>query len=284
MNPQFVQIPCVKCGATVWISPAAGVGYCPSCHTPNNMPAGGAPQAQPYGQPGVQQPMQQPMGQGQPAPQVAPVAMSPMAFRQPKKPPMGLIIGGVLLAIVGSVGFSLFKSFIFKKPGHASAKDIGISDPKKADLDQIIAGTKTLAQKWRGNAQFFAVTANGVNPDGTVDLTDGNVIVKYISVGNKVDSTKEFILNGDDVTYDKVWDTTRAWVADDVTPLPECTAGKLAKALKKEEGWKSGKGQFIIDPEDTDRPAWHVNISGGAKVTDFFDLETCEKLKVDFAK
>jgi hypothetical protein len=243
------------------------------------MPAGGAPQAQMGGAP--QQMGGMPQGQPGAAPQAAaPMAMHPMAFRQPKKPPVALIMGGVVLLIVASVGFSFLKSFIFKKPGHASAKDIGVSDSKKADLDQIIAGTKTLAQKWRPNAQFFAVTANGVNPDGTVDLSDGNVIVKFISPGNRVDSMKEFILNGDDVTYDKIWDTERSWNADDVTPMPTCNAGKLAKALKK-DGWKSGKGQFIIDPEDTDRPAWHVNISS-AKVADFFDLESCDKLKVDF--
>ena len=43
----FVQIPCVKCGSTVWIAPAAGMGYCPSCQTPNQLPPGaaaGAPQ------------------------------------------------------------------------------------------------------------------------------------------------------------------------------------------------------------------------------------------------
>lgn len=276
MNPQFVQIPCVKCRATVWISPAAGVGYCPACHTPNSMPAGGAPQAQPYGQPGQ---AAQPMPQGA-APQAAPQGMQAMAFRQPKKPPVAAILGGVVLLVVGSIGFTVLKGFIFKKPGHASAKDIGISDTKKADLDQIIAGTKTLAKKWRANAEFFGVNANGVNPDGTVDLTDGNVTVKFISVGNRVDSMKEFNLNDDAVTYDKVWDTERAWTSDDVTPAPECTAGKLAKALKK-GGWKSGKGQFIIDPESTDRPAWHVNISS-ASVADFFDLESCDKLKMEF--
>ncbi len=333
MNPQFVQIPCVKCGATVWISPAAGVGYCPSCHTPNSMPAGGAPQAaapapqgqaafaatmvapsggaQGYGQPQgqqqwgqqAQQPQQQQWGQQpaaqqpqqpaaqQPAaqyPQAGQAAapqqamMHPMAFRQQKKPPVGLIIGGVLLAIVGSVGFTVLKGFIFKKPGHAVVKDIGITDAKKADLDKIITGTKTLAQKWRANAQFFSVTANGVNPDGTIDLTDGNVVVKYISPGNKKDAMKEFSFNGEDIVYDKIWDMQRAWNDDDVTPVPECTAAKLTKALKK-EGWKSGKGQMIINPEDTDRPAWHVNVSG-ASIADFFDLETCEKLKVDFSK
>ena len=268
-NPQFVQIPCVKCGATVWISPAAGVGYCPSCHTPNNMPAAAGQSAQPM----------QAAQQGA-APQAAPQAFNAMAYRQQKKPPVAAILGGVVLLVVGSIGFSLFKSYIFKKPGHASAKDIGVSDSKKADLDQIIAGTKTLAKKWRPNAEFFSVNANGMNPDGTVDLSDGNVTVKFISPGNRVDSMKEFNLNGDDVTYDKVWDTERAWNSDDVTAMPQCTAAKLTKSLKK-DGWKSGKGQFIIDPESTDRPAWHVNISS-ANVADFFDLESCDKLKVDF--
>lgn len=321
MNPQFVQIPCVKCGATVWISPAAGVGYCPSCHTPNSMPAGGAPQAQAaapqgqaafaatmvapsggapgYGQPQGQQqwgqqPAQQQWGQQaqQPAAQApaaqAPAAQQPMVhpmmagYRQPKRPPMAAIIGVPILAILGSVGWYVVRPMIFKKPGHAKVKDIGITDEKKADLDKIITGTKTIAQKWRANAQFFGVIANGVNPDGTIDLTDGNVVVRYISVGNKKDSVKEFAFNGEDITYETVWDTTRAWEADDVTPIPECSAAKLAKALKK-EGWKSGKGQFIIKPEDTDKPAWHVNVSG-ASIADFFDLETCDKLKVDFSK
>ncbi|MGE3672339.1 MAG: hypothetical protein AB7K71_21900, partial [Polyangiaceae bacterium] len=44
-NYGFVQVPCSKCGTTVWISPQAGMGICPSCHTQNNLPQGAAPQA-----------------------------------------------------------------------------------------------------------------------------------------------------------------------------------------------------------------------------------------------
>src|SRR6185369_14210542 len=56
---QFAQVPCVRCGTVVWISPAAGMGYCPKCQTPNQLPPGGAQAAGPpmggYGQPGAPQ-------------------------------------------------------------------------------------------------------------------------------------------------------------------------------------------------------------------------------------
>ena len=90
----FVQLPCVKCGATVWISPAAGMGYCPSCQTPNQLPPGGAaaaPMGAPggYGPPPGGAPMGAPGGYGPPpggAPMGAPGGYGP--------PPGGAPMGG----------------------------------------------------------------------------------------------------------------------------------------------------------------------------------------------
>jgi hypothetical protein len=39
MNP-FIQSPCQRCGATVFIPTATGVGYCPQCHTPAQLQPG----------------------------------------------------------------------------------------------------------------------------------------------------------------------------------------------------------------------------------------------------
>ncbi len=39
MNP-FVQSPCTRCGATVWIPTATGMAYCPQCQTPVQMSPG----------------------------------------------------------------------------------------------------------------------------------------------------------------------------------------------------------------------------------------------------
>ena len=41
MNP-FVQSPCQRCGATVWIPTATGFAYCPQCNPPAQMQPGAA--------------------------------------------------------------------------------------------------------------------------------------------------------------------------------------------------------------------------------------------------
>ncbi|MEO7097430.1 MAG: hypothetical protein ABI175_29485 [Polyangiales bacterium] len=207
-----------------------------------------------------------------------------MAFQTPKRPPIALIIGGVILAIALSVGFSLFRSFIFKPKGHESAKSMGL-DPKKADPDAMIEKTQTLARKWRPDAEFLAMNITGMNPDGTIDLSAHNVIIEFFSpsrvqassANGRTDAVKKFNFNDDDVNYKDVFDATNVWT--DVKPTPhECTVAKVTKIIKK-KGFKSGTAQITLDPKVGF--AWHV-LASGAKINAWYDLETCEELSPTF--
>ncbi|MFT3764683.1 MAG: hypothetical protein QM820_04075 [Minicystis sp.] len=87
----FVQVPCVKCGATVWISPATGMGFCPSCQTQNQLPPGaaaGTPAPGGYGAPPMGgPPMGGPPGGYPGAPGGPPMGGPPGGY--PGAPPMG---------------------------------------------------------------------------------------------------------------------------------------------------------------------------------------------------
>lgn len=61
MSP-FVQYPCQRCGAAVWISTATNVGQCQQCHAPMHLQAGGVQSAGPAAVAPSVQPMPPPMG------------------------------------------------------------------------------------------------------------------------------------------------------------------------------------------------------------------------------
>jgi hypothetical protein len=315
VNPQFVQVPCGKCGATVWISPAAGVGYCPQCHTPNSLPPGGAQAAQPgayggqgaqgaqpgaygapqqpgaYGQPGQQpggfgqpgQPGQQP-GASYPGAVAGPAGMAgrPMAFAVPAGPSKLKIIGGVVLAAVLGIGWTVVK-YVIKPKTSASTKDLGISDQKKADPMKAIEGTKTLAKKWRSDAEFHGINILAMNTDGTIDLTKSNMVVEWYSPSRvtsssakgREDSVKKFAINDDRVDYASLWGATKPWQGVKPTPIPKCTTEKLAKQLAKTEKWKSGTVHVAIDPNWGHY--WHV-LSSSPQINKWYDLDSCEEI------
>jgi hypothetical protein len=214
---QFVQIPCSKCGTIVWIAPAAGVGYCPSCHTPNQLPAGGAPQqggppmggAPPgaygapqqggYGAPGAPGAYGAPQQGGYGAPPGAPgmpgAPPAPGGYGAPMQPPMQMrgvsaggggntlkAVGGGILAVVVALGYGALrfgKSFL-PKPGIETLANLGI-DKKKGDPDKMIAGAAAYAKKWKSDAGFWSVNIGALSADGTIDLTSSNVTVEYFS-------------------------------------------------------------------------------------------------------
>lgn len=286
-NPQFAQQPCIKCGTTVWIAYAAGVGYCPSCHTPNSIQAAGAQPSQP-GQPGQPgQPMGAPQQPGQPQQPMVQQQQHPafaaamMSGGRPKS--KGAVIGGavglIVLSVLGSVGYYAFKQYIFRAKGHASAKDIGITDEKKADLEKMISGTQTLAKKWRSDAELAEINVQSFHSDGTVDLTKSAQII-YASAGRVKstatageDSVKKFIFNDKNVDYSDVFGLTTT--QPDFAPLPErkCTPEKLGKLMEK----KGIKSAHLVMNDI----AWHVLADDGGFYVDSTSSK-CEEVKPNF--
>lgn len=303
----FVQTPCPKCGTTVWISPQAGMGYCPGCQSQVPMPPGGnavaaasAPQAQ-YGQqagaygqqPGApygQQPGAAPYGQ-QAAPNAnanaaAPYAVNP-AFRgvgAGAKPPSRVaIIGGAVLVVLGGLALGGVRAYLAMSKGNASAKSIGV-DPKSAELTKMIEGTRSLARKWRSDAEFYSINvAGGINKDGTVDLNSGTVTVTWYSPSRvtsssnatRKDSVKKFVFNGDKVTYAAMWGATKPWKGVKPTPVPACDSKQLAKAMKADDVSLGSGATLSINPNWGN--AWHVASGSDSK---WYDLDDCSPLKL----
>jgi len=282
---QFVQVPCVKCGTVVWIAPAAGVGYCPSCHTPNQLPAGGAAAAPPGapgatpGAPGMPQPPA--AGYGAPHPAFAGVAAGgPSKFK---------IIGGGVLAVVAATavgGAKLWFRNLGKDPGKESLSSLSIT-PKKGDPDRMISAASAYAKKWRSDAVFRSVTIMALGADGTQDLTDKNVVVEYFSPSGvssavkslREDSIKKYNFMGDDMTWDTkmIWGPTKQLTSPPpATKIPGCSAKMLAAALVKQGTLKPGTTvQVSLDPNFSET-SWIVQAPSGPL---HFDAATCTPRK-----
>ena len=361
----FVQVPCVKCGNIVWISPAAGTGYCPSCQTPNQLPQGaaaGAPPGAPLGygpppgaygqppqgasqgapqggygqQPGPpqggygQQPQGAPQGgysqQPQGAPQGGygqppgppqggygqpPGAPSPGGYGAPPGPPQGgygqppvgmpgmpnmamsaggpsklKIIGGVVGSVILALaygGFSMLRGGFLGTPGVEKIASLGI-DQKKGDPDKMIAGAAAYAKKWQSDAGFWSVNIAKLRADGTVDLTDSNVVVEYFSpsavssplTSIRDNSIKKFNFIDDRMDHKDIWGVRKQYSpAPKPTPIPGCTAKMLAAKLVSVGALKPGNPlQVSIDPQFGSE--WIAQTGG---VPRRFDTQTCAEKK-----
>lgn len=305
MQSQFVQIPCGKCGTTVWIAPAAGVGYCPSCHTPNQLPPGGAPAAPPAASPYGAAPGAAPSPYGAPpgapspygaapppgAPAAPPPGAQPYAVQAPmgatgvpfQSPglPLGRMLGGVGAAVV-AIGVSLGVFFLKDKlPGRGMSKttEFGI-DSKKADAEKMILAAGTLAKKWRNDATFMKISMPAMQSDGTVDLTKNNAMVEYFSpsgvqsgsASGRKDTIKKYnFVNSDQIIYRDRWDASNQWRAPlPISAVPACKASQIAA---KVPGFTPGKTAIVtLDPESMKGPAWIVNFEGK---TLYLDPNTC---------
>ena len=324
----FVQSPCVKCGATVWIAPAAGMGYCPSCQTPNQLPAGagaappmgGPPTAAPaYGSPpgasGGYGPPPQPGASGGygPPPQAGGFGPPPMGGPPMGGPPMGgppmgggfpmpamttrsgggFGSGGMLKAIGGGVGTVILVIIIaFAKFGMKSAtksttseslSSLGI-DEKKGDPDKMIAAARAYALKWKSDAGFWSVNILKLRADGTVDLTNSNVVVEYFSPSAvssplqsvRDDSIKKFTFQNGDMDYRIIWGVRKQYKpAPRPTAVPGCTSKALATKLVSMGLLKPGGSVHAqIDPAFGDE--WLVQTGSVPKR---FDLMSCAEKK-----
>lgn len=271
MNPQqygFAQVPCSRCGTTVWISPQMGMGYCPACQQPNQLPAGaaaaapppqaplapgwgGAPQAAPApgwgGAPAAPgQVHGQPYGGGVP-PAFAPGAhpqlsgYSGMAARSPK---LALFAAFGFAVIVGfaMIGWAMLKDRIRGMlDGSAKYKvswsEIG-QDAKKPDGDALRAALAPRATKWKGDAVWWSMNFQAVRPDGTLDVSKGAELMFVSPTGVRKatkklreDSIKKFKISSGGADFTDRWDATEQWGEIAPPRVPACTLKQLAASL-----------------------------------------------------
>ncbi len=277
MQSQFVQIPCVKCGTIVWIAPAAGVGYCPSCHTPNQLPPGAAMGGAPMGgmPPGVAQ--QAPPGMaGQAAPQQYSGGGSIIGRVLPA-------VGGAVLVSALGIGWAVFKWKF--QPGKASVTSYGM-EKDKADPDKMLAAATTLATKWRADAKLMKINVLGLRPDGLADIKDKNAMIEFYSPSGvtqatskrREDSIKKYnFVNGDQIVYKDKWGATNLWKEPlPALPTPGCSLKTLATTKLKDKGLTGTKTAHVQADGEKQRPSWIVNFEGK---TMYFDFNNCSELR-----
>ena len=258
----FVQQPCSRCGTTVWISPQAGMGICPSCHTQNSLSGAAAAAAGAAG--------------------VSPVggfaAFSPMMIAG--------AFGAMLLFAIVSVGGWYVKSYVLGGggKGKASYSSIGV-DAKAPDADLLMSNVTSLAQKWKKDAVFWSVNYQAVRADGTV-LVDKGAVVEFISpskvssASKKVreDSIKRFTFGSSGVDYSKQWDATNQWKNVSAPALPGCSIKKLLASLASKGLSGSKTVRVTYDPQfQRGEQAWRV-IGEDPKMDAWFSMATCAEV------
>ncbi len=262
-NFGYVQLPCTKCGTTVWISPAAGIGVCPSCHTQATLP-GGSPH----------------MASGGANVAAAMSAGSGM--------PVLRTIGMILVVVVvggGGVGYALLKDRFIAPKGKSTYGSLSL-DSKRPDGDQMMTSVAKPAQKWKKDAYWWSTNFQAVRADGTVDVGKG-ASVEYISPSRvtqasksmREDSIKKFVFTSSNVDHSQKWNATNQWKNVSPPALPQCTIKQLASALAAEGLTGDKTVRISFDPQFDWRQeqVWRV-IGTDPKIDARFSMTTCEKL------
>lgn len=257
----FVQQPCSKCGTTVWISPQAGMGICPSCHTQNRL--GAAPGGMP---------------------------MAPTAFtRAPKSPMMAMVGAAGAAVLIGGVSFGgwyLKSTFLGGGgKGKASYSSLGL-DPKKPDADLMMTSVTGLAKKWKSDAVWWSVNYQAVHADGSVEVDKG-AEVEFVSPSKVVlaskklreDSIKKFSFGPSEVNYGQRWDATNQWKNVTAPTLPACSIKKLVAGLASKglTGTKTVRVTYDPQFQNTAEQAWRV-IGEDPKMDAHFSMATCAEM------
>jgi hypothetical protein len=193
---------------------------------------------------------------------------------------IGMVV--VLVAVVAG-GASFGWRYFLGTPGREKLSAVGI-DKKKGDPDRMIIAAKAYATKWKSDAGFWSINILKLRSDGTVDLSDSNVVVEYFSPSavsstsqkTRDDSIKKFNYIGDDINYSDKWGVSKRYDPPPrPTMIPTCTAKMLAQKLGTLGILKPGGTVHAqIDPAFGDE--WLVQTGS---VPRKFDIANCNERK-----
>jgi hypothetical protein len=275
----------------------------PAPYPQPGFPQGGYPQAGAYAPAPAAAPPPGPFGAAGSAPMPAatpPPSAAPAAapaqqhlkvniggFKIPIKVGAGMqfkIIGLVVVLIIGSVAAFFIKQKLkgdTTAKGNLSYKSLGL-DPRHADADKLISSVERAAEKWRGDAVFWALNLQAVHADGTVDTSNGGNQITYISLHGvssnsksvRNDSMKKFNFGPSGVDYSQIWGASEPW--EDVVPpsIPTCGIKDLMEQQLSKRGI-TGDKTVRISLEPDDYSVWHV----WGDVNAYFSPEDCGELK-----
>lgn len=254
----FTQLPCPQCGATVWISPQVGSGFCPSCNAQVSLPG---------------------------------VTPADTSF------PIGkilAIVGSALLIGAIAIGGYYVKTRFFGPGGKDSAgyTAMGIDEKKAEPRDLLRAATDVAHAKWHYRSEWWGAKFRGVRADGTIDLTtsDGSAVLTFVKPMEitfrdkkmREDSVRRFTFVPKGLKFDKPEMFLKHIPKDFDRPKPPtCDVGDLVRGLGLSG---SETVRVTFDPLDAagkerDVPrAWRV-MNDSQSVDAYYDLYSCELIE-----
>jgi hypothetical protein len=164
---------------------------------------------------------------------------------------MGKLLVGIV-PVLGIIAFVVWR-FVLPAVTGGGIGGGGSGDAKKelkkdgisfeaANPDEIITAMQKRAKKWSKDAEFYAVSINGLKNDGTIDFSaDATPVVtveffspKLVSSTSKSDRDKgmrKYVINKYKVD-EQIWGVKQRYTDVPGTPIPKCKGKQIGKILK----------------------------------------------------
>lgn len=295
----FVQSPCTRCGAPVWIAQNTGVGFCARCQQYHSAPVAAASHSSsPPGPawlvrppPGAftAPPVPQNLGSIPPPPASSLLPPTPdvdRSVRWMRRVAVGLGVTVVCLAF-GIAGYAARGGF---RRGHDPLARYDV-DPAAASPDRLLQIAGEIAQRWEPDARFHGITLRGLTVRGVVDLTrrEHSVTVEYFSPARVTSaqesdrraSIKRVIFNADGVHYERTFGVPARVGVAFATTLPVCTTRRLAAKLSSEGMPPSAEFRvsYIPDGFGAVGDVWWRVVSDRPRVDRLYDAGDCYPMR-----
>ena len=159
-----------------------------------------------------------------------------------------------------------------------------------ANPDDLIGAMQKRAKKWSKDAEFYAVSINGLKNDGTIDFSSDSSVMtveffspKLVGSGSKSDRDKgmrKYVVNKYKVD-EQVWGVKQRYTDVLGTPIPKCKGKQIGKLLK-DKGLKGEDTALVsLDPGfafATEGLSFNINVNN-PKLHVYVDIDSCKVLK-----
>ena len=199
---------------------------------------------------------------------------------------IGTVVAAIAVAIIGVVGMTLKNKIGGAKAGKhtISYNRLGL-DKNKANVDDVIDSLGGYAAKWKKDASWLAVNFHHVRPDGTVDLTKGSAVVKFVSPSRvrskaksvRKDSIKEYSFGAAGARSNKIIGARKPWEDFEAFSLPGCKVSNVV-ATMNERGFDSGTVRITFSPSSNVGWNWKV-FSKNKELDGYYAMSDCSYSK-----
>lgn len=263
-------------------------GYAPGGFGPGGPPPQGAPAHArgPGGPPPQGAPPAQPRGPSGAAPGWGNIARHAGGGGGPSKlKVIGAVAGSLLLAALVFGGYHLKDKFLGKRTskGAISYRALGL-DLDAAPADQVIGALEAEARRrWKRDASWWSVNLMRVRPDGTLDMSQSNGALQFVSASGvqalaksrRKDSIKEYSLSPTGARSTKMIGAKDPWKGFEPLPVPGCKIADLVKVLGA-RGFADGTVRITFDPKFGFASGWNWRVwSKDDALSGYYSMDDC---------